>query len=66
MSKRYVWVVEWKDRDGAWSAEVDSIYRLRRDALVRARWWRGQRPEWPLGNRLSFRVVRYNAEDIRG
>ncbi len=60
MAKRYLWVVEWKERNGEWIADQDCCYHARRDARDRARWWRVQNP------RLSFRVVRYSAEDTRG
>lgn len=57
VAKRYLWVVEVKGRDGMWAADSDATFHARIDARNRARSWACLYP------RLSFRVVRYSAED---
>ena len=57
MAKRYLWVVEVKDRNGKWSADDSAVFHVRSEARRRARSWAS------LYSHLSFRVTRYSAED---
>lgn len=60
MAKRYLWVVEVKGRNGVWSADDAAVFHARSHARDRARSWTRS------CSHLSFRVVRYSAEDTRG